>query len=149
MHSTASTKLAPPENRQGHANGAVIILYSATPDCFPAYCFLLFKRGNGKPCELAEKKGLAAICQLLLHLATLFFGSTEELGISAVKIFAQLSFIRQGMQTGSAKKRKITAEQAVKILREKGFEITVEEARNVLELLYILAKLEVDQYLKE
>lgn len=53
------------------------------------------------------------------------------------------------MQTGSAKKRKITAEQAVKILREKGFEITVEEARNVLELLYILAKLEVDQYLKE
>jgi hypothetical protein len=44
LHSTASTKLAPPENRQGHANGAVVVFCNATPDCFPAYCFLLFKR---------------------------------------------------------------------------------------------------------
>jgi hypothetical protein len=67
LHSTAATKLAPPENRQGHANGAVIILYSATPDCFLASCFLLFKRGNGKLCELAEKKGLPAISNIIFR----------------------------------------------------------------------------------
>lgn len=47
-----------------------------------------------------------------------------------------------------AKTRKIDAEEAVRILEKSGMKVTVKEAENILELLYILAKLEVDQYLK-
>ncbi|WP_199561018.1 hypothetical protein [Mucilaginibacter hurinus] len=46
-------------------------------------------------------------------------------------------------------KRKITPEMAVKILAENGMQVTVDQAKNILELLYFLAKLEVDQYLKK
>jgi hypothetical protein len=52
------------------------------------------------------------------------------------------------MDNGTAKKKKITPEEAVQILKESGLEVTVQEAKNILELLYILAKLEVDHYLK-
>ena len=48
----------------------------------------------------------------------------------------------------TAKKKKITPEEAVQILKKSGLEVTVHEAKNILELLYILAKLEVDHYLK-
>ena len=52
------------------------------------------------------------------------------------------------MQKNIQQKRKITPEQAVAILKKKGVHVTVEQAKNILELLYFLAKLEVDQYLK-
>lgn len=47
-----------------------------------------------------------------------------------------------------AKKKRITPEEAVQILRKSGLEVNIQEAKNILELLYILAKLEVDHYLK-
>jgi hypothetical protein len=47
-----------------------------------------------------------------------------------------------------AKKKKITPEEAVQILKKSGLDVSVEEAKNILQLLYILAKLEVDHYLK-
>lgn len=53
------------------------------------------------------------------------------------------------MDNTKAKKRKITPEEAVQILKKSGLEVTVHEAKNILELLYILAKLEVDHYLKQ
>jgi hypothetical protein len=46
-------------------------------------------------------------------------------------------------------KSKITPEKAVEILKENGVQVTVDQAKNILELLYFLAKLEVDQYLKK
>jgi hypothetical protein len=52
------------------------------------------------------------------------------------------------MKTRLAKKKKISPEKAVTMLRKKGLYVTPSEAKNILELLYILAKLEVDQYLK-
>ena len=39
-------------------------------------------------------------------------------------------------------------EKAVEMLKKKGMDVTVEQAKNILDLLYILAKLEVEQYLK-
>ena len=45
-----------------------------------------------------------------------------------------------------AEKRKITPEVAVKILRKNGVEIDEKKAAEVLDLLYIIAKLTVDQY---
>lgn len=52
------------------------------------------------------------------------------------------------MDNKTAKKSKITPEEAAQILKKSGLEVTVQEAKNILELLYILAKLEVDHYLK-
>lgn len=47
-----------------------------------------------------------------------------------------------------AEKRKITPEMAVKILRKNGIEIDEKQVAEVLDLLFILAKLEVENYLK-
>ena len=52
------------------------------------------------------------------------------------------------MYNDKAKKRTITPEEAVEILRKSGLEVSIQDAKNILELLYILAKLEVDHYLK-
>ena len=43
-------------------------------------------------------------------------------------------------------KRNITPEMAVKILKKNGVEIDEKKAAEVLDLLYIIAKLTVDQY---
>jgi hypothetical protein len=43
---------------------------------------------------------------------------------------------------------RIKPEKAVEILKQKGFNVTIDQAKNILDLLYILAKLEVEQYLK-
>ncbi len=45
-------------------------------------------------------------------------------------------------------KRNITPEMAVKILRKNGVEIDEKKAVEVLDFLYFLAKLTVDQYIK-
>ncbi len=43
-------------------------------------------------------------------------------------------------------KYSITPEQAVKILREHGTIVTIEEAKLILEFMYKIAKLSVKQY---
>lgn len=48
-----------------------------------------------------------------------------------------------------AEKRNITPEMAIKILRENGIEIDKKKASEILDFLYFLAKLIVDQSIKE
>ena len=48
-----------------------------------------------------------------------------------------------------AKKRNITPQKAVAILRKEGYEINEKEAEIILNFLYFLAKLTVNQYIKE
>ena len=43
--------------------------------------------------------------------------------------------------------KSITPERAVEMLRLSGLEVTTEQAREILALLSVLAKLEVEQYL--
>jgi len=47
---------------------------------------------------------------------------------------------------GEQAKRKITPEQAIKILRKNGIEATEKDAEIILDFLYFLAKLTVNQY---
>lgn len=47
------------------------------------------------------------------------------------------------------KKRNISPEQAIKTLRKNGIECDEKEAKIILDFLYILAKLSVDQYFNE
>ena len=49
---------------------------------------------------------------------------------------------------GVLKKRNISIEQAVKILRKNGVECDEKEAEKILELMYFLAKLIVNQNFK-
>jgi hypothetical protein len=53
------------------------------------------------------------------------------------------------MKTIGRVKRNITPEQAVIILRRSGIECDEKEAKIILDFLYILAKLSVDQYFNE
>lgn len=46
-------------------------------------------------------------------------------------------------------KRRITSAQAVKILAENHIEVSEKDAEVILDFLYFLAKLTVNQYLKE
>lgn len=45
-------------------------------------------------------------------------------------------------------KRNITPEQAIKILQQYGTNVTVEEVKKILDFLYKLGKLSIDQYIK-
>ena len=53
------------------------------------------------------------------------------------------------MESQIYKKDEITPEKALEILKKNGMKVTMEEAKNILKLLTILAKLEVKQYLKK
>ncbi|WP_198952505.1 hypothetical protein [Mucilaginibacter sp. MD40] len=53
------------------------------------------------------------------------------------------------MDNRQIKNRKISPEEAVRILAQSGMEVSIEEAKNILELLYIFAKLEVDHYVTQ
>jgi hypothetical protein len=44
-------------------------------------------------------------------------------------------------------KRSITAEKAAKILKENGTIVTLEEAQIILDLMYRMAKLSINQYI--
>ena len=50
---------------------------------------------------------------------------------------------------GLAEKRNITPEMAVKILQKNGVEIDEKKASEVLDFLYFLAKLTINQYLND
>ncbi|GAA4924690.1 hypothetical protein [Mucilaginibacter defluvii] len=52
------------------------------------------------------------------------------------------------MKFESCEKRNVTTEQAIKLLREQGYEVTEEQATQILDFLYFLGKLSVDQYFK-
>lgn len=56
------------------------------------------------------------------------------------------------MDTGiadSGLRSKITPEKAKEILKKGGMEVSLKQAKNILDLLSILAKLEVKEYLKK
>ncbi|MFD2865650.1 hypothetical protein [Mucilaginibacter antarcticus] len=52
------------------------------------------------------------------------------------------------METGTKGKRKITSAEAVRILQKSGMEIDEKKAEEVLDLMYFLAKLIVNQNFK-
>ncbi|MFD0766710.1 hypothetical protein ACFQZI_17745 [Mucilaginibacter lutimaris] len=53
------------------------------------------------------------------------------------------------MKGGLSEKRNVTPQQAIKILEENGYEINEKEAEMILDFLYFLGKLTVDQYIKD
>ncbi|BAU55594.1 hypothetical protein [Mucilaginibacter gotjawali] len=52
------------------------------------------------------------------------------------------------MKTNEFEKRNITPEQAIKILRKNGIECDEKDAKIILDFLYNLAKLAVNQHFK-
>lgn len=53
------------------------------------------------------------------------------------------------MNEEDAGKRKITVAQAIKVLGSKGVTIDEKEAETILDFLYFLGKLTVNQYIKD
>ena len=53
------------------------------------------------------------------------------------------------MEINALKKRNITPEQAVKILRKNGIETNEKDVKIILDFLYFLAKLAVNQHFKK
>ena len=53
------------------------------------------------------------------------------------------------MKAGSPRKRNVTPEQARKILSQNGIEVNEKEVEEILDFLYFLAKLSVDQYVND
>ncbi len=53
------------------------------------------------------------------------------------------------MQKDLQQKRSLTTKDAIRVMRENGVEISEKEAEEVLDFLYFLAKLTVNQYIKE
>jgi hypothetical protein len=53
------------------------------------------------------------------------------------------------METGFIEKRNINPQQAIEILKKSGVEISEEEAEKVLDVLYFLAELIVEQNFKK
>jgi len=50
------------------------------------------------------------------------------------------------MKAGLSEKRNVTPQQAVKILEQNGLKISEKEAEEILDFLYFLGKLSVNQY---
>ena len=53
------------------------------------------------------------------------------------------------MKAGSSEKRSVTPKQAITILEKNGYQINEEEAQEILDFLYFLGKLTVNQYIKD
>ena len=53
------------------------------------------------------------------------------------------------MKAGLSEKRNVTPQQAVKILEQSGLKISEKEAEEILDLMYFLAKLIVNQNFKK
>ena len=56
---------------------------------------------------------------------------------------------RVTMHKDLQKKRSLTAGDAIRVMRENGVEISEKEAEEILDFLYFLAKLTVNQYVKD
>ncbi|MDN3585003.1 hypothetical protein [Mucilaginibacter flavus] len=52
------------------------------------------------------------------------------------------------MKAGSSEKRNVTTAQAIAILKKNGREVSEKEAEKILEMMYFLAKLVVNQNVK-
>jgi hypothetical protein len=52
------------------------------------------------------------------------------------------------MENETGNKKTITTEDAVRILSDNGMSVSKEKANEILKLLRVLAKIEVEQYLK-
>jgi hypothetical protein len=52
------------------------------------------------------------------------------------------------MKAGPSEKRNITPQQAVKILEQNGLKVSKKDAEVILDFLYFLGKLSVNQYVK-
>jgi hypothetical protein len=50
------------------------------------------------------------------------------------------------MKAGLSEKRNVTPQQAIKILEQNGLKISEKEAEEILDFLYFLGKLSVNQY---
>ncbi|QJD94363.1 hypothetical protein HH214_15500 [Mucilaginibacter robiniae] len=53
------------------------------------------------------------------------------------------------MKVGPSEKRSVTPQQAIELLEKHGCQVTKEEAEKLLDFLYFLGKLTVDQLLKD
>jgi protein-tyrosine-phosphatase len=53
------------------------------------------------------------------------------------------------MKVGSSEKRSVTPKQAIAVLEKHGYQINEKEAEQVLNFLYFLGRLTVDQYIKD
>lgn len=53
------------------------------------------------------------------------------------------------MKAGLSEKRSITPEHTIKALRENNIEVSENEAEEILDFLYFLAKLTVNQYVND
>ncbi|TFF38481.1 hypothetical protein [Mucilaginibacter psychrotolerans] len=53
------------------------------------------------------------------------------------------------MKAGNSEKRNVTPEQTIKTLRENNIEVSENDAKEILDFLYFLAKLAVNQYIKD
>jgi uncharacterized protein with ParB-like and HNH nuclease domain len=80
----------------------------------------------------------------------LFIGTTYKLLIKCIAIFRTLRLNAAEMSKELLKEnRKVKPAEVIKILSSYGREITQEEAQKILDFLYFLGKLTVDQYIKE
>lgn len=53
------------------------------------------------------------------------------------------------MRAKFLEKRNVTPDQAVRILRKNGIEVTEKEARKILDFMYIIAKLAIRDYFSD
>lgn len=53
------------------------------------------------------------------------------------------------MRAKFVEKRNITPDQAVRILRKNGIEVTEKEAKKILDFMYIMAKLAIRDYFSD
>jgi hypothetical protein len=53
------------------------------------------------------------------------------------------------MKAGLSEKRSVTPKQAITILEKNGYQINEEEAHEILDFLYFLGRLTVNQYIKD
>jgi hypothetical protein len=89
---------------------------------------------------LSTTFALSKVLRFVINILNAFVISSAKCGMGSSK---------RGHLTNSTKyqKRGVTPEQAINILKENGIHVNEKQAKKILELLNILAKLEVSQYL--
>jgi hypothetical protein len=61
---------------------------------------------------------------------------------------SEYTFELLSMKAGLSERKNITPQQAVKILEQSGLKVSEKDAEIILDFLYFLGKLSVDQYIK-
>jgi hypothetical protein len=80
------------------------------------------------------------------------FGSTQ-LYSTTIKRYRQLAAPKKtnmviDLEIIKPERRRVTPQQAVKILKQHGTMVSVEEAKLILDFMYAFGKLAIDQYVK-